>query len=58
MIHPGGNYLLKNINGKDIDRYLFGGYNYELSKRPSHNHSVLAYLWLENNIIGSLYDDS
>ncbi|KRX06845.1 hypothetical protein PPERSA_11490 [Pseudocohnilembus persalinus] len=43
--HPGGNYIFKQILGREIDRFYFGGYNLEEDKRLSHVHSAKAELF-------------
>lgn len=36
FIHPGGNYLIEKVNGRDVDCFLFGGYALENSTRKPY----------------------
>lgn len=33
IIHPGGNYIIRQVNGREIDCFLFGGYALETTTR-------------------------
>jgi len=53
-MHPGGNYIITKINGREIDRCFFGGYALEGDRRAGHLHSVFAEKYLLENTIGYL----
>lgn len=54
FMHPGGNYILSAVNGRDIDRCFFGGYALEGDKRPAYTHSKAAEKYLIENTVGFL----
>lgn len=46
FVHPGGNYILNFCNGREIERFFFGGYALEGDKRSQYNHSLIAEKYL------------
>lgn len=47
MIHPGGNYIWKLIQGQDVTRYILGAYTLDSLKIKSYKHSIYALKILE-----------
>jgi len=41
--HPGGNYLITKIVGRQIGRFLFGNYSLEEINHEGYMHSKKAY---------------
>lgn len=37
--HPAGNFLISNVNGKEISRYFYGAFCLESIRMKSYNHS-------------------
>ncbi|KRX02685.1 Cytochrome b5-like heme/steroid binding domain [Pseudocohnilembus persalinus] len=56
--HPGGLHLINVCIGRDIDCFLYGGYSLETSNRLPHQHSLQSEIWLQNHLIGSLFDQN
>lgn len=56
IIHPGGLFIFEAINGREIDRFVYGGYALDKALFPmeSHLHSPFAFLMMEKNVIGEL----
>lgn len=55
LTHPGGNYITEKCVGREVDCYLFGGYAHETTKRDPWDHSEIAYIFLNNHEMGSVY---
>ena len=59
-IHPAGNYMIKECWGKEIGRYIFGGFALETTQWVSaHKHSKWAIDVIDSLTIGEFvfYDD-
>lgn len=39
MNHPGGNYILELVNGREIGRFFSGSYGLETTKMRPHTHT-------------------
>lgn len=50
--HPGGNYIFKLVQGKELSRYMYGGHPLE-TENVFHNHSFEAFKSIEKFCIGS-----
>jgi len=53
--HPGGNFILNEINGQEISRYIYGAYG--LLYPPNftqHAHTKHALQIMEKNFIGTI----
>ena len=53
--HPGWNFYIQHIYGRDIDRFYYGGHFPELLDvkiNNSHIHNYLSNIILENRFIG------
>ncbi len=46
-VHPGGQFILEAINGRDIGCYFYGGYALESSGFQPHDHTSFAMSYLE-----------
>ena len=57
FVHPGGNYIIESLNGKDMARYLYGNQGLEFGFVPGYNHSVQALESLKSREIGEINDD-
>jgi cytochrome b involved in lipid metabolism len=55
--HPGGQYLMHKIYGRDVSRFLTGSYHLEeYSDLPAYAHSKQAYAILERYKFGEIKD--
>lgn len=55
--HPGGAFMLKGMNGKDISKYFHGGYNIEPTKGGWNNaHSNYARTIVNSLIVAKVQD--
>ena len=54
LIHPGGQFIWDQVNGREISRYIFGAYGLESSEIKPHKHSEYALKLLENYTIERL----
>ncbi|CAK64487.1 unnamed protein product (macronuclear) [Paramecium tetraurelia] len=52
MIHPGGNYIWKLIQGQDVTRYILGAYTLDSLKIKTHKHSIYTLKILEQYTTG------
>lgn len=50
--HPGGKFILEAIKGREIGRYIYGGYSLYNHKFLPHRHSEFAINYLETRYIG------
>lgn len=50
--HPGGDFLLSQVTGREIGRFLYGIYNLESLPKFGHRHSIYATNALEKRFIG------
>ncbi|KAL4471634.1 hypothetical protein ABPG74_008527 [Tetrahymena malaccensis] len=55
--HPGGQFILKHIKGKEISRYFNGGYGYEGISMPPYRHTLYAHNLLKEFYIGDIKND-
>ena len=55
FLHPGGNFIIEEVWGREISRFLNGSYALETTLLTKHQHSSFAYNILNNMIIGK-YD--
>ncbi|KAL4511865.1 hypothetical protein ABPG72_012710 [Tetrahymena utriculariae] len=55
--HPGGQFILKYIKGKEISRYFNGGYSYEGITMPPYRHTLYAQNFLKEFYIGDIKND-
>jgi len=53
-IHPGGNFLIEAVVGREISRFLHGAYGLESTSMQPHTHSTFALELLEEFYIGRL----
>ncbi|EAS06748.2 DOMON domain protein (macronuclear) [Tetrahymena thermophila SB210] len=59
FVHPGGQFIINEIIGKEIGRYMIGAFPLEGYNFKPHNHSFAAIKLLKENKIGSLkYEES
>lgn len=57
--HPGGQFLINPIIGKEVGRYLNGSLPLEGFDTKPHTHSAKTFAYLKKQLIGYLnYDDS
>lgn len=54
FVHPGGQYIMEKVNGREVDRCFFGGYALEGDRRPAYDHSYDSEIFVKNNTIGVL----
>ncbi|CAD8194973.1 unnamed protein product [Paramecium pentaurelia] len=52
MIHPGGNYIWKLIQGQDVTRYILGAYTLDSLNIQPYKHSIYTLKILEQYITG------
>ena len=52
--HPGGNYILQEVWGKEISRYFYGAHALETTKEIPHKHSTYALSRLQTMVIGHI----
>lgn len=52
--HPGGNFLLDQLKGREIGRYIYGIYNLETISMNPHYHTIFALNHLQTRLIGTL----
>ncbi|CAD8208926.1 unnamed protein product [Paramecium octaurelia] len=52
MIHPGGNYIWKLIQGQDVTRYVLGAYTLDQLKLQPYKHSIYTLKILEQYVTG------
>lgn len=45
--HPGGQFILKHIKGKEISRYFNGGYSCEQTSMMPYRHTLYAVNFLK-----------
>lgn len=44
-MHPGGNFMIPYMQGREIDRFMEGGYSLEMMQHiKAHKHSVYTNL--------------
>ncbi|EGR34866.1 hypothetical protein IMG5_000940 [Ichthyophthirius multifiliis] len=55
--HPGGQFILKHLKGKEISRYFYGGYQCEQTKMQPYRHSLYANNFIQNFYIGDIKID-
>ncbi|EAR94463.2 cytochrome b5-like heme/steroid-binding domain protein (macronuclear) [Tetrahymena thermophila SB210] len=55
--HPGGQFILKHIKGKEISRYFNGGYAYEGTTMSPYRHTLYAQNFLKEFYIGDIKND-
>jgi len=52
--HPGGNFILNEIQGREVGRFIYGSYPLEsVPEATLHKHSSHALLAMEKNLIGT-----
>ncbi len=56
-IHPGGQFILEAVNGRDIGCYFYGGYALESSGFKPYDHTAFAMSYLEKNFIGTIHNE-
>ncbi|KAL4484234.1 hypothetical protein ABPG72_003518 [Tetrahymena utriculariae] len=54
FIHPGGQFIIKEVIGKEIGRYMLGAFSLEGYTFKSHTHSSAAFNLLKQSKIGDL----
>lgn len=54
QIHPGGQYIWKAIQGREVSRYIFGAYSLEGTSVLPYQHSKYALAMLKKLTIGTL----
>jgi Cytochrome b5-like Heme/Steroid binding domain len=52
--HPGGAYIFEHVKGRDVSRFLYGGYGLELDNGPAWEHSRFALERLDKYYLGSV----
>jgi hypothetical protein len=53
-IHPGGNFILGQVTGREISRFLHGAYGLESTNMSPYTHSSYALKLLDSFLIGKL----
>jgi cytochrome b involved in lipid metabolism len=56
--HPGGKFILEAIKGREIGRFIYGGYNLVGHNFQPHKHSEFAINYLETRYIGDYLNES
>jgi cytochrome b involved in lipid metabolism len=51
-VHPGGNYILAEVVGREVSRFLHGAYSLETVETLTHTHSIYALNLLNSFYIG------
>ncbi|EAR87476.1 cytochrome b5-like heme/steroid-binding domain protein (macronuclear) [Tetrahymena thermophila SB210] len=54
MYHPGGNFIIKKMKGREIGRFMYGAFGLETSNMAGYEHSKYAYDMLEQYYIGEI----
>jgi hypothetical protein len=54
LVHPGGNFIWREVRGREISRFMYGAYGLEKSSIKPHNHSFYAHQMLLKNQIGQM----
>lgn len=52
--HPGGNYIIEQIKGREIGRFFYGISGLENLTLPAHKHSLYALNFLNSRLIGKI----
>jgi len=53
--HPGGNFMMDKIIGREVGRFLYGAYGLEIPEgTKQHSHSILALRVIQDNFIGTI----
>lgn len=56
--HPGGQYILERITGREIGRYFYGGYPITDLQIKMHIHSQYAINYIETRYIGDFKNEA
>ena len=54
--HPGGQWIFQKIRGREISRYIFGGFKLEAESTRACNHSHHAKQYLMGNVVADMFD--
>ena len=54
FLHPGGEYIIEQCNGREVGRFLFGAYCLENLNMDPYKHSIYAINYLEKNFVGEI----
>ncbi|CAK71902.1 unnamed protein product (macronuclear) [Paramecium tetraurelia] len=52
--HPGGNFIISNVNGQEISRYFYGAFQLESTTMEPYTHSQFAYQTLLKRYVGTI----
>lgn len=56
--HPGGRFIIESLKGKELGRYIYGGYSLSSELFAPHKHSEFAINYLETRYIGSFLNET
>ncbi|CAD8183221.1 unnamed protein product [Paramecium pentaurelia] len=56
--HPGGQYILERITGREIGRYFYGGYPIQNLNIKMHIHTQFAINYIETRYLGDYRNDN
>jgi len=56
FIHPGGQWIVKYMMGREVSRYIYGVSPLERANNSAWNHTLSAAKYLSNHTIGSLFN--
>lgn len=56
--HPGGQFIMDAIKGREIGRYFYGGSPVEKLDIVPHKHTAFAINYIETRYIGDLRNEN
>ena len=57
FVHPGGQYIMQKIYGREVGRFMYGSYHLEeFGTLPAYTHSHEAFAILESFKFGKIID--
>lgn len=54
FFHPGGNFIIEAVRGREVGRFLYGAYGLESMPGTEHKHSKKAFEVLARSYIGPI----
>ena len=54
FFHPGGNFIIEAVRGREVGRFLHGAYPLESLPNTAHKHSKRAFDILAKSYIGKI----
>ena len=54
FFHPGGNFIIEAVRGREVGRFLYGAYGAESIPGTEHKHSKRAFEVLARSYIGTI----